>query len=205
MHGRSFHFDENMETLDAYVMHIRQVAALLGYGKPQVLEVFRNTVPMRLYWVCFPTEDLRLLVETAKKILTKEKLDRQLVGQSSSTPFMNIRDGYSSKKVVMFDTQDRLDNKIDKLTSVKSKLTAQSSSQIGSLNPKFIEAKGEDKQEIIMIRANIKIDTSKIIEIEECHIEVELSMDKIIEEGSNMIIIIEMTLGEETFEKNTKL
>ena len=37
---RSFHFDENTETSDAYVTHIRQVVALLGYGEPQVLEVF---------------------------------------------------------------------------------------------------------------------------------------------------------------------
>ena len=31
---RSFNFDENTETIDAYVTHIRQVAALLGYGEP---------------------------------------------------------------------------------------------------------------------------------------------------------------------------
>ena len=31
---RSFHFDENTETINAYVTHIRQVAALLGYSKP---------------------------------------------------------------------------------------------------------------------------------------------------------------------------
>ena len=68
-----------METLDTYVMCIRQVAALLGYGKPQVLEVFKNTLPMRLYWVLFHREDLRFAVETTKRILTKEKLDRQLV------------------------------------------------------------------------------------------------------------------------------
>ena len=37
---RSFHFDENSETLDSYVTCIRQVALLWGYGKPQVLEVF---------------------------------------------------------------------------------------------------------------------------------------------------------------------
>ena len=59
------------------------MATLLGYDKPQVLEVFRNTHPMRLYWVLFPIEDLRLAVETAKRILTKEKVGRQLVGQSS--------------------------------------------------------------------------------------------------------------------------
>ena len=35
-------------------------------------------------------EDLRQAEETAKRILTKEKIDRQLVGQLSSTPFMSI-------------------------------------------------------------------------------------------------------------------
>ena len=50
---------------DAYVMYIRQAVALLGYGYPQVLEVFKNTLPMRLYWVLFPIEDFRLAVETA--------------------------------------------------------------------------------------------------------------------------------------------
>ena len=34
------------------------------------------------------------MVETDKRIITKEKIGRQLAGQSSLTPFMNIRDGY---------------------------------------------------------------------------------------------------------------
>ena len=46
---RSFDYDENTETLDGYVTGIRQVAALLGYGEPQILEVFKNTLPNRLY------------------------------------------------------------------------------------------------------------------------------------------------------------
>ena len=78
---------------------------------------------------------------------------------------MNIRDGYNSNKVIMFDTQDRLDNKIDKLTSMMSKLTAQGSNKINHLNPKFIKAKGEDKEEIIKIKAIIKIDIDQIVEI----------------------------------------
>ena len=61
---RSFQFDKNTETLDAYVTCIRQV---LGHGKPQVLVGFKYTLPTRLYWVLFPHEDLRLAVETAKK------------------------------------------------------------------------------------------------------------------------------------------
>ena len=71
---RSFNSDEKHRNFRCLChMHIRQVVTLLGYDKPQVLEVFKNTLPMRLYWVLFPTEDLRLAVETAKRILHKRK------------------------------------------------------------------------------------------------------------------------------------
>ena len=46
---RSFTFDENTETIDSYVIRIRQVATLLGYGEPQIFEVFKNTLPSKLY------------------------------------------------------------------------------------------------------------------------------------------------------------
>ena len=146
---RSFHFDENTETLDAYVMHIRHVAALLGFGKPQVLEVFKNTLQLTLYWVLFTIEDLRLTIKTAKRILTKEKIDRQLVGKSSSTPFMNIRDGYNSKEVVTFDTQDRLDDKLDKIRSMMSKLTAQGSNQKRQFKPKLPKQKERTNKKLL--------------------------------------------------------
>ena len=71
---KSFHFDENTETIDAYVHCIRQVANLLGYWELQVLEVFKNTLLTKLYWVLFPIDDLRLAVERAKRMLTKEKI-----------------------------------------------------------------------------------------------------------------------------------
>ena len=48
-----------------YVTCIRKVAALLDYGEPQVLEVFKNTLPTKLYWILFPIEDLRQVVEIA--------------------------------------------------------------------------------------------------------------------------------------------
>ena len=90
---RPFNFNENTETIDSYVTWIRQVATLLGYGEPQILEVSKNTLPTKLYWILFPVEDLRQAIEKAKRILTKEKLYKQLMGQSSASPFMNIRGG----------------------------------------------------------------------------------------------------------------
>ena len=47
----------------------------------------------------------------------KEKIDRQLMGQSSLTPFRNTKDGYNCKKI-SFDIYDSLDEKIGKLTSI---------------------------------------------------------------------------------------
>ena len=70
---RSFHYDENVETPDAYVIRIKQVARSLGYKDLQVLEVFKNTIPNRLYWVLFSIDNLHDAVETAKKIFDKGK------------------------------------------------------------------------------------------------------------------------------------
>ena len=62
----------------------------------------------------------------AKRVLTKEKLDRQLTGQSS-TPFikMTINDNHSAqnnpKKGVTFDAMETLErnsNYVDRLTSL---------------------------------------------------------------------------------------
>ena len=104
---RSFYYDGNVEMPDAYVTRIRQVARLLGYGKLQVLEVFKSTVPNRLYWVLFPIDNLREAVETVKRFLTKEKINRQLTKQSS-TPFMKLNNK-KSKKAVLFDARDVLE------------------------------------------------------------------------------------------------
>ena len=48
-----------------------------------------------------------------------------------------------------------------------------------------------------MIGVIFRIDVEQTVEIGEHHSEVEVSIDRIIEEGHNMLIIIEMTLGEE--------
>ena len=66
------------------------------------------------------------------KILTKEKIDRQLSGQPSTTvPFMKVCDSHNTtkKRPVSFKMQDRLDVKIDKLTLIMSKPTAQGNAQ----------------------------------------------------------------------------
>ena len=140
MCGDNFIFDKNTETIDTYVTHIKQVATLLGYGEPQILEVFKNTLPTKLYWILFPIDDLRQAVQTAKRILIKEKIDRQLSGQSSSTPFRSIKDNHSRR--VSFDTREELGDKIDKLIVMIGKLAARDSGSGRKFKPQTYWSKG---------------------------------------------------------------
>ena len=141
--GRLFTFDENTETIDSYVIWIRQVATLLGYGEPQILEVFKNTLPTKLYRILFPIEDLRQAVDIAKRILTKEKLDKQLTGQTSTSPFLSVRDGTESR--VSFNTKDELGDKIDKLTIMMSKLVAKDSHERKPFKLQIYKSRGQTR------------------------------------------------------------
>ena len=59
----------------------------------------------------------------AKRVLTKEKIDRQLAGQNSLTTFMNMRD--NSNKRVTFDKTENIEQKLDKLTAMMGKLVTE--------------------------------------------------------------------------------
>ena len=68
---RSIHFDDATDTIDGYIQKVKQVAALLNYEEPQILELFKNTLPSRLYYMLYQINDLRVVVETDKRLLTK--------------------------------------------------------------------------------------------------------------------------------------
>ena len=63
---RSFQFDEATDTIDGYIYKVKQVAALLDYSDPQILELFRNTLPSRLYYLLYHIDNLNVAIETAK-------------------------------------------------------------------------------------------------------------------------------------------
>ena len=79
------------------------------------------------------------MVEGAKRILTKAKIDRQLVGQLSSTPFMSIKDSYNQQ--VTFDTQDSLEKRIDRLTVIISKVAAKDNELNKQFKPKIFQSR----------------------------------------------------------------
>ena len=86
---RTFKFDENTDMVDSYILRMSQVMAMLNYGEMQILEYFNNTLPYRFYSTLINVNNLRDAIDLTKRVLTKEKLDRQVTGQSS-TPFMKV-------------------------------------------------------------------------------------------------------------------
>ena len=92
----------------------------------------------------FPIENLRQAVETAKRILTKEKLDKQLTGHTSISPFMIIRDGTERK--VSFNARDELGDKIDKLTVMMSRLVAKDNNKKRAFKPQIYKSRGSYPQ-----------------------------------------------------------
>ena len=88
----------------------------------------------------FPIEDLRQAVETAKRILTKEKLDKQLTGQTSASPFMSIREGTNRK--VSFDTRDEIGDKIYTLTVMLGNLAAKDNNEKRPFKTQIYQSRG---------------------------------------------------------------
>ena len=110
---------------------------------------------------------------------------------------MNIRDGYNNKKTVTFDMQDKLDNKIDTLTSMMCKLTIQGSDQNKQFKPKLYQGKRRGQTKIIMIRGNYQNRYRSNSGDRRMSFRGRGQYRQNYREGHNMLIIIEMTLGEE--------
>ena len=150
---RTFKFDENTDTIDSYVLRMSQVVAMLNYGEMQILENFKNTLLYRLYSTLINVNNLRDAIDLAKRVLTKEKLDRQLTGQSS-TPFMRATSNDNNlpqnhhKKGVTFDTMEMLErnsNCIDRLTSLVSDMKMTMDRKQPPYKPKIYQGRSRNQ------------------------------------------------------------
>ena len=110
-------------------MYVKQVAALLNYGDPQILELFKNTLPSRLYYMLYQIDDLRMAVETAKRLLTKEEIDKKS-GQATASPFMKTSQDNSKSKsknenkvsLSAIEAMERTTHSIERLASLMDKM-----------------------------------------------------------------------------------
>ena len=129
--------------LDSYILKVKQVTSLLNYGEPEILELFKNTLPNKLYWILFPINNLREAVYTAKRVLNKEKLEKQLTGQASNiSPFMNMRDDTQSGQKMLMKPQD-----LEAMTSMMYNMSLQQGKTKKPLKPQVYQKRGRGQRQ----------------------------------------------------------
>ena len=90
-----------------------------------------------------PIDNLCEAVETAKRFLTKEKIDRQMTGQSS-IPFMKLSEK-KSKKTVLFDARDVLERNsenMEQMTALMDKMYIKLGKKDVPYKPQIYQKKG---------------------------------------------------------------
>ena len=191
---RSFTYDENTDTIDSYILKIKQVTSLLNYGEPEILELFKNTLPSKLYWILFPINNLREAVDTAKRVLNKEKLDKQLTCQASSTsPFMKVKDNTHSSQKVLIKPQD-----LETVTSMMYNMSFHKVRQRNCLSPRFTKKEEEVRNEVMIeIDLGITIDKDKVFH--------KIGTEMIIEGMCILKTLVEMMTGIEVEEVLTEV
>ena len=149
---RSFHFDEATDTIDGYIQKVKQVAALLKYEEPQILELFKNTLPSRLYYMLYQIHDLRVAVENSKRLLNKEQMDKKS-GQANSSPFMQASQGNSKSKIKAKKNEktvsysaveaiERTTDSIEKLASLMNKMDTKLDRREDQYRPRMYPGRG---------------------------------------------------------------
>ena len=147
---RSFQFDGATNMIDGYMHKVKQVAALLDYGEPQILELLKNTLPSRLYYLLYQIDNLRVAVETAKRLLTKEQMDKK-IGQSTTSPFMQVNQGSSKikdkmEKKVSFsavEAMERTADSIDRLASLMDKMNTKLDRRKDQYRPRVYQGRNQ--------------------------------------------------------------
>ena len=82
-------------------------------------------------------------MDAAKRVLTKEKLDKQLSGQTAnSTPFMNVEDTVHPGKKMSFKIQDSIEERLENLTSMMYKMSIQQEEGKKPFKPQIYPKRG---------------------------------------------------------------
>ena len=95
----------------------------------------------------FPINNLQEAVDAAKRVLTKEKLDKHLSGQTAnSTPFMKMGDTVHPGKKISIKPQDSIKERLVNLTSMMYKMSIQQEEGKKPFEPQVYPKRGRGQR-----------------------------------------------------------
>ena len=143
-------------------------------------------MPSKLYWILFPINNLREAIDTAKRVMNKEKLDMQLTGETSNiSPFMKLGDDTHSVQQRMLKPQD-----LEAISSMMYNVSLQQGKTGNHLSPRFIREEEEVRDKVMIeIDPEITVDKDKVL--------VKIGVVMIMEEMGTCKISVEIIEGTE--------
>ena len=156
------------------------MAALLNYREPQILELFKNNLWSKLYYMLYQINDLRVAVETAKRLLTKEQIDKKS-GQATASPFMQTNQNNSkikgksekNERKVSFSAVEAIERTTDcteRLTYLMDKMDTKLDRREDQYRPRIYQGRGRGhsyRQNNYRSKIGLIAETSSKIFIEE--------------------------------------
>ena len=133
--------------------------------------IIQNTLPSKLYWILFPINNLREAVEVAKRVMNKEKLDKQLTGQASNiSPFMKLGDDTTSAQQKMLNPQE-----IEAISSRVYNMSLQQDKTAKPFKPQVYQRRGRgqtqnydrNRPETTLDKVKILVKIDAVLTIEE--------------------------------------
>ena len=116
----------------------------------------------------YQIDNLRVVVETAKRLLTKEQMEKR-AGQSTTSPFMQVNQGSSKSKDKMekkvsfsaVEAMERTTNSIERLASLLTRWILNWIGEKINIGPEFTKVEVEDvvRDKIMMV-----LETDHIVE-----------------------------------------
>ena len=98
------------------MLRLKQHAHMVGYNEGQILELFKNNLSTRYYYLLSIIQTLREAVEGAKRVMPKEILYNKLMGQSFA-PYTSLKTHSSVKTQIVRNGEHKLlHSEIDRLT-----------------------------------------------------------------------------------------
>ena len=98
----------------------------------------------------YQIDDLRVVVEMAKRLLTKEQMDKK-AGQSTTSPFMQVNQGSSKSKDKMekkvsfnaVETMERTTDSIERLASLMDKIDTRLDRREDQYRPRVYQGRNQ--------------------------------------------------------------
>ena len=132
-------------------------------------------------------------MDAAKRVLTKEKLDKQLSGQTANnTPFMKMEDTINPGKKLLNKPQDAIAERLENLTSMMYKMSIQQEEGKKPFKPQVYLKRGRGQRRKTLVtetEVEIMLGKDKISD------KLRMDMEMVTEE-----VIIDKTLVEVTAE-----